>query len=94
VLCELESGAARASDPVAERELLAELLTDVEIATPAPDALARTNGELLADLDRRGSQIATMDLLIASTAIVASARLVSANRRHFERVPGLALLTY
>jgi tRNA(fMet)-specific endonuclease VapC len=42
-------------------------------------------------LRRDGNLIGDMDLLIASTALVNDLTLVTRNRRHFERVPGLEL---
>jgi len=35
-----------------------------------------------------------MDLLIATAALVQEATLATRNRRHFERIPALRLLTY
>ena len=54
----------------------------------------RTIGRILADLQGGGQSIATMDCLIATLAIIDGARLVSRNKKHFSRVPGLALLEY
>lgn len=92
--CELEAGAAQARDPTAERAALAELLAGVAIASPEPRRLARVYGDLMADLDHRGLTLATMDLLVAAAAPVSDARLVSPNRRHFERISGRSLLAY
>ena len=41
------------------------------------------------DLRARALRLGTMDLKIAATALVHDALLLSANRRDFERVPGL-----
>ena len=41
------------------------------------------------DLRTRRLRIGTMDLRLAATALVNHALLLSANRRDFERVPGL-----
>jgi tRNA(fMet)-specific endonuclease VapC len=46
---------------------------------------ARTRGELRS----RGQVIGDMDLLIAATALEYDLTLVTRNRRHFDRVPGL-----
>ena len=40
---------------------------------------------------QRGIRVATHDLRIAAICVVHDARLVSGNRRDFERVPGLAV---
>ena len=41
------------------------------------------------DLQKQRLRLGTMDLKIAATALVHNALLLSANRRDFERVPGL-----
>jgi predicted nucleic acid-binding protein len=38
--------------------------------------------------------LATMDLLIAATAVTSEASLLTANEAHFARVPGLRVLGY
>jgi predicted nucleic acid-binding protein len=38
--------------------------------------------------------LATMDLLIAFTALNNQAALLTSNERHFSRIPGLRVLTY
>ena len=55
---------------------------------------APTYGRLLAWLQHRGEAIAAMDLLVATTAIVDQAALVTRNRRHFDRVPGVDIVSY
>jgi predicted nucleic acid-binding protein len=59
------------------------------------DRLPSIYGRLLAELKRRGETIATLDLfLIAAAAIADDVDLVTADRRHFSRIPGLRLITY
>lgn len=93
VLCELFAGAELSRRPAQERRAVAVLTTAVEVVPPAP-GFAQTYGRLLADLQRSGETIATMDLLIATTAILAEAPLVTRNVRHFERIRDLEILTY
>ena len=45
-----------------------------------------------ADLELKGHVIADNDLWIAAFALRHSIPLVSNNRRHFQRVPGLTLI--
>ena len=45
--------------------------------------------ELFKDFRRSGVKIATMDLKTACIAMASNALLLTANRRDFERVPGL-----
>lgn len=79
--CELFAGPEHQEDAV--RDLLAPLR---EIALDAPTAEA-------AGRIRRETGLPTPDALIAATAIVNGLSLLTRNRRHFERVPGLRLAT-
>ena len=51
-------------------------------------------GSLLAALERGTGRISTMDLPIATTAIVAGASLITRNAKDFSRVPGLDVVSY
>ena len=53
-----------------------------------------TYARLLAELTRRGQIIPAMDLLIATAAVVDDAAIVTRNIQHFERVPGLTVISY
>ena len=44
--------------------------------------------------DHAGEPLATMDLLIAATALAREASLLTANEAHFARVSGLRVLGY
>ncbi len=93
VACELEAGAARAHRPAQERERVRALWQAVGAAWP--DArFAPKYGELLASVTARGLTMATMDLLIATQAVVEGAALVTRNRRHFEVISELTLVAY
>jgi tRNA(fMet)-specific endonuclease VapC len=93
VLCELEAGAAGSTDPAKERARVRAATAPLAIAAPG-ESMALLYGETLAHLEARGAQISTMDLLIAATALAEGAPLVTRNRRHFERVPGLEIVDY
>ncbi|MBM4318779.1 MAG: type II toxin-antitoxin system VapC family toxin [Deltaproteobacteria bacterium] len=54
-------------------------------------AVATRYGELRARLERSGTPLADLDLLIAATALGRGMTLVTGNRKHFERINGLAL---
>lgn len=60
----------------------------------ADERLPATYAELHAALHRQGEALPTMDLLIAGTALIERAALLTENERHFKRVPGLRVLTY
>lgn len=93
VACELWLGVERSDRGVQERRRVDELMTVVPVALPGA-TLPPVYGRTLAGLQRRGEVIATMDLLIASSALVEGAPLVTRNASHFERVPDLKLLSY
>ncbi len=93
VACELTAGAELSRNPEAERAKVEMLLDGIQIAYP-DERFAPAYGRLLAWLRRRGDTIATMDLLIATAAIVDSAPIVTRNTKHFRRVPGLELIDY
>src|SRR5918996_3415547 len=52
-------------------------------------AAARRYGGIRAELERQGAPIGDADMRIAATALSRSLKVVTANERHFRRVPGL-----
>lgn len=93
VLCELAAGAELARDPARERERVARLADSLEAVSPGSD-FASTYGRLLARMQRSGMKVATMDLLIGTSAMESGAPLLTRNRKDFEKIPGLDVLTY
>lgn len=93
VVCELEAGAANASSPDREQARLRALLQAVTVVYP-DERLAPVYGDVLFMLQRTGKTVDTMDLLIATTALVEEASLVTGNRKHFDMIPGLEVLGY
>jgi predicted nucleic acid-binding protein len=84
---ELIFGIGRA--PVARRRELAEWLEElrglVSAVLPVDEATARLSGELRAAGERTGRHMAQADALIAATAVIAGAVLVTRNVADFER---------
>jgi tRNA(fMet)-specific endonuclease VapC len=93
VVCELRAGAELSRQPLKEHEELDDLLTGLIVAYP-DSRFASTYGRLLAAIDRTGRSVATMDLLIATGAIIDDAALLTRNVKDFARVPGLRVLQY
>jgi tRNA(fMet)-specific endonuclease VapC len=93
VACELHAGAELSRSPAREHSRVDEICSALEIV-PADERFPRVYAGLLAELQRRGEAISTMDLLIATAARVAGARLVTRNVREFERVPELSVIAY
>ena len=93
VWCELESGAAAADRPEEQQKALRDFVNAVTLVFP-DERFAPEYGATLDRMQRRGATIGTMDLLIATTALVAGAPILTANVRHFDAVPGLRVLPY
>jgi tRNA(fMet)-specific endonuclease VapC len=93
VVCELRAGAELAKRPQREHEELDRLLSGLLIAYP-DDRFAPAYSRLLAGIRQGGRTIASMDLLIATAAIVDDARLMTRNVKDFSKVPGLRVLGY
>jgi predicted nucleic acid-binding protein len=58
------------------------------------ERFASVYASLLASLRGGGRPIATMDMLIATAAVVDDAAIVTRNGKHFSRVPGLQIRAY
>jgi len=87
---ELLYGAERSARPVvnaARVRRVAELLPVIDL-TPA---VMETYAPLKGRLEKKGTRCQDYDLLIAATALVTGAVLVTNNRKHFDRIPGLAV---
>lgn len=93
VACELAAGAAMSARPTQEKRRVAQLCAGLHVEYP-DERFAETYGSLLASQERVGGRISTMDLLIATSAVLSGAPLVSRNVKDFSRVPGLDVLTY
>lgn len=93
VLCELYAGAELARAPALERKRVEQLCLGLTIAYPDA-SFPESYASILAALERAGQRISTMDLLIATAALRASAPLITRNVRHFSRVPGLEVRGY
>jgi tRNA(fMet)-specific endonuclease VapC len=92
VVCELEAGAAlsRLSE---EEEKVRLLCQHHEIVYP-DDRFAAVYGAKLAEMRRRGQSVATMDLLVATAALVEDDNLITRNLKDFQKIPGLRVENY
>jgi tRNA(fMet)-specific endonuclease VapC len=87
---ELVHGAAksaRAADNLARLDVLLAAVT----VLPYDEGAARRFGLLKAELEQAGASLSDLDLQIASIALQHALPLVTHNRRHFARVPGLVV---
>ncbi|MGQ9572730.1 MAG: type II toxin-antitoxin system VapC family toxin [Chloroflexota bacterium] len=58
---------------------------------PFDVAAARRYGEVRAELERRGTPAGDADVRIAAIALAHGLTVVTANVRHFQRIPGLTV---
>lgn len=87
---ELCYGAAKSKEPSANRVLVEKFLATLPIY--GLDAVSsQVFGEAKALLERSGRRLADADLLIGAIAIALQATLVTGNRRHYERIPGVTV---
>ena len=59
---------------------------------PLEEIIADEFVSLKLDLEKKGERLADFDLFIAATAVAHDLTLVTGNKKHFSRVPGLKLL--
>jgi tRNA(fMet)-specific endonuclease VapC len=93
VACELAAGAAKSTKPSEERRKVDRLCSSLLVDYP-DERFPAAYGSLLASQERGQGRISTMDLLIATSAVIAGASLVTRNTKDFSRVPGLEILSY
>ena len=93
VLAEIRYGLARLKASRRKRALLERMSVLAQSIERLvwDDAVSEAFGEIKAALERRGERVDDFDLAIAAHAVAAGATLVTANTKHFARVPGLDL---
>ena len=89
-LAELEYGMKHSSDPVKNEQALLRCLAPLSIL-PFGAAAASEYGDLRAYLQRQGTPIGPLDMLIAAHARAENMTLVTNNVREFVRVPDLEI---
>jgi len=89
VIGELFRGAFRSSDRARHLANIETRILPALTVLPYDTGVARIYGEIQADLMSAGKPLEDADLQIAATAIYYDLELVTANIRHFERIPGL-----
>ena len=93
VLAELLYGAARHPKAVAIRREIADLVSRLTVI-PWDEAAAGHYGDLRAALEKAGTPLGAMDMMIAAHARSLGATLVSNDVRHFDRVEGLLVASW
>lgn len=90
VLYELEVGIAKSISPEKRRTQLNELLTVVRVL-PFTEKEAEITARIRATLEKAGTPIGSLDILIAGTALANQATLVTHNTKEFSRIVSLRL---
>jgi len=92
-LAELRYGVAKSHYREKNAKALDEFILPLEIL-PFDEEATTTYGEIRAALEKAGTPIGSMDLLIAAHATSLGATLVTNNTREFSRVPGLTVVDW
>ena len=89
-LAELRFGVEKSLYPERNTVALSQFLVPLNVL-PIDDTAAVEYGRICAFLQRKGTPIGTMDMLIAAHAKTVGIPLVTNNTKEFERVPDLLL---
>ena len=89
-LSKLEYGIAKSSKPEQNQFALAQFLAPMEILSYGDEA-AQQYGRLRAYLEKQGTPIGSLDMLIAAHVLSIDCILVTNNEKEFSRVPNLKI---
>ena len=92
-LAELRYGVAKSTHEEKNAKALDEFILPLEIVS-FDDAAAHLYGEIRAMLEKAGTPIGAMDMLIAAHALSLRIPLVTNNRREFVRIPALTSIDW
>ncbi len=90
VLYELQMGITKSNNPQKREKQLATLLEQIHVVH-FREREAKASALLRAELEKKGTPIGPIDILIAGTAKAHNLTLVTHNTKEFMRVDGLAL---
>lgn len=89
-VAELQFGVAKSARPEQNALALAAFLAPLTVES-FDDAAAASYGPLRADLERAGTPLGSLDMLIAAHAMALGRTIVTNNTREFERIEGLKI---
>ena len=92
-LSELLYGVSKSSRPEQNQIALTQFIAPLEIL-PYDDQAARFYGDLRAHLEKKGTPIGSLDMLIAAHALAVPCTLVTNNEKEFNRVPNLKVANW
>lgn len=87
-LAELQYGVAKSSKPAFNQNILDEFVSYLDVL-PWDIQTVKIYGEIRTDLEKKGTPIGAMDLMIAAHCLSLDCILVTNNLREFQRVPNL-----
>ena len=89
-LSELEYGVMKSTRPEQNKLALAQFIAPMEISA-YDDVAAQHYGKIRANLERRGTPIGSLDMLIAAHALSLKSVLITNNESEFKRVSNLKI---
>ncbi len=89
-LSELLYGVAKSSKPSQNQIALTQFVAPLEIL-PYGNEAAQYYGDLRAQLEKQGTPIGSLDMLIAAHALSIDCNLVTNNEKEFIRIPNLKI---
>ena len=92
-LSELRYGVAKSTHQEKNSMALDEFIIPLEIV-PFDDEAARAYGNVRAALEKAGTPVGAMDMLIAAHAVSLGIPLVTNNTREFVRIPSLTVIDW
>jgi len=92
-LAELELGVARSRHVEKNQAALDEFVLPLEIASFDREA-ARVYGRVRAALEKKGTPMGSLDVMIGAHALALGATLVTNNTREFSRIKGLTIVDW
>jgi tRNA(fMet)-specific endonuclease VapC len=92
-LSELRYGVAKSNHREKNAKALDEFIIPLDVV-PFDESAALAYGEIRAFLEKTGTPIGSMDMLIAAHAISLGVTLVTNNVREFNRIPNLSIINW
>lgn len=92
-LAELEFGVAKSQQQDKNQAALDEFVLPLEIANFDPQ-VARVYGRVRAALEKKGTPIGALDIMIGAHALSLGVTLVTNNTREFSRIKGLTVVDW
>src|SRR3989344_578925 len=92
-LAELYEGIYRVQNPKELEKGVLLFFTGLTEVYELDQEIAKNFGQIRAKLKKRGEVIEDIDIMIPATCLAQNLTLVTYNSKHFERVPGLEIIT-